>query len=75
MCWRGELEGYGRDKVKPHREVDSLLLEVSRRQSTLSSMAAEGGQLQEGGLLVCGDACTCDAIRHVSLTSLELLKC
>ena len=56
MCWQDELEGYGRDKLKLRREVDSLLLEVSRRQSTLSSMAAERGQLQEGGLLVCGDA-------------------
>ena len=52
MCWQDELEGCGRDKLKLRREVDSLLLEVSRRQSTLSSMAAERGQLQEGGLLV-----------------------
>ena len=65
MCWQSELEEYGHEKLKLRREVDSLLLEVSRRQSTLSSMAAERGQLQEGGLFV-GTRCM-RRLRHVSL--------
>lgn len=50
LCVQGELGKYGRARLKLRREVGSLMLEVSRRQSTLAAMAEEGGHLQEGRL-------------------------
>ena len=48
---QGELEEYGRARLKLRRDVSSLVVEVARHQSRLAAMAAECGQLQEGGRL------------------------